>query len=293
MTTLNQSLLKEGFVGQKMIVLPSTIKKKMKSNAITQSFYITDIGYYPNASHHYRERKKGAKEFIFIYCIEGEGVLSINGKERAVMPHHFFIINKNTPHHYWANDHNPWSIYWLHFDGTLAQHLYERYQSSLLKKSVISFDNSRIQLFDQIYQIYSSDYIEPKMEYSSILGLNFISSFLFNEVEPSIHHPDNIADTIIAYLTANLNKSFKAEDIAREFKYSPSYLFNLFKKKTGYSLIHFFNLKKTQKACEYLNYTNLTIKEISYRMGFEDPLYFSRLFKKHMGMSPKQYKGER
>ena len=52
----------------------------------------------------------------------------------------------------------------------------------------------------------------------------------------------------------------------------------------------FFNLKKTQKACEYLNYTDLSIKEISYKIGFDDPLYFSRIFKNFMGKSPRNYK---
>ncbi|WP_415864943.1 helix-turn-helix domain-containing protein [Thalassobellus suaedae] len=76
----------------------------------------------------------------------------------------------------------------------------------------------------------------------------------------------------------------------RTFNLSTSYLQTLFKKRTGYSLIHFFNLKKTQKACEYLNYTDLSIKEISVKLGFKDPLYFSRLFKNYMGVSPKAYK---
>ena len=52
----------------------------------------------------------------------------------------------------------------------------------------------------------------------------------------------------------------------------------------------FFNLKKAQKACEYLNYTDLSIKEISFKVGVEDPLYFSRIFKNYMGKSLRNYK---
>ncbi len=72
---MDNSSLKEGFLGQKMIVLPKNIKKGLETNAITKPFYITDLGYYPKASHHYRIREKGATEFIFIYCTEGEGEL--------------------------------------------------------------------------------------------------------------------------------------------------------------------------------------------------------------------------
>ncbi len=284
--------LKEGFLGQKMIVLPKSIKKRLETNAITKSFYVTDIGYYPQASHHYRTRKKGANEFIFIYCTEGEGELRIAEEQIKVLPNRFYIIPKSTAHEYQADKLNPWSIYWMHFDGNMAQHLFDRYRSNLQKVGIVPFESYRIDLFNQIFQILNSDYVVPRLEYANILGLNFISSFIFFEIDRSVHlkgHNDLVV-TIVDFLTKNLDKSLKSEDIAKEFNYSSSYLFNLFKKRTGYSLIHFFNLKKTQKACEYLNYTDLSVKEISYRMGFQDPLYFSRLFKRYMGLSPRAYK---
>ena len=285
--------LKEGFLGQKMIVLPKSIKKGVENNAITKSFYITDIGYYPHASHHFRSRKNGASEYIFIYCTEGEGKLEIAGEQTNVAPNHFYIIPKNTTHEYQADEHNPWSIYWMHFDGNIVHNLFDRYRSNVQKDGIVPFESCRIDLFNQIFLILNSDYIAPRLEYANILGLNFISSFIFFEIDRSVHlkGPNDLVVTIVDFLTKNLDKSLKSEDIAKEFNYS-SYLFNLFKKRTGYSLIHFFNLKKTQKACEYLNYTDLSVKEISYRMGFEDPLYFSRLFKRYMGISPRAYKKE-
>ncbi len=287
---MDHSLLRDGFLGQKMIVLPRAIRKTLSTNITTRVFYITDIGYYPKASHHYRARKKGAKEFIFIYCTEGEGTLKVNNTEQPIKPNNFFMIPKNTPHHYWANDLNPWSIYWIHFDGTLAQNLFDRYHTNSPATGIIPFESNRIILFDQIFQMFNSDYTEARMEYATILSLNFISSFVFHELDQSVHNLKSQADIVIDFLTSNVDKSLRADDIAKAFNCSPSYLFNLFKKRTGYSPIHFFNLKKIQKACEYLSYTDLTVKEISYRMGFQDPLYFSRLFKKYMGVSPKTYK---
>ena len=70
--------IKDGFMGQKMIVLPESIRADLKTNIITKNFYITDIGYYPKANFHHRTRKKGADEFILIYCTEGQGQIIIN-----------------------------------------------------------------------------------------------------------------------------------------------------------------------------------------------------------------------
>lgn len=291
---MDNSALKEGFLGQKMIVLPKTIKKRLIDNCITRHFYISDMGFYPNARNHYRVRKKGAQEYIFIYCIEGWGVLHIDGESITVLPNSFYIIPKNTSHSYEADQHEAWSIYWIHFDGEAARAIFERYSDSQKIENFVPFDNNRVVLFNQIFEMFQSGYISPQLEYANILGLNFISSFVYRTIDYSLQmeNHNNLINTVITFLIDNLNKSFKSADIAQEFNYSPSYLFNLFKKRTGYSLIHFFNLKKVQKACEYLNYTDLTVKEISFKMGFEDSLYFSRLFKKHMGVSPRAYKKE-
>lgn len=284
--------MKEGFMGQRMIVLPESIKAELKTNVITKNFYITDIGYYPKANFHHRMRKKGADEFILIYCTEGQGKLTIAGKQILVLPNRYYIIPKATAHKYGADDLNPWSIYWMHFDGLIAQSLFDRYHSDPGKYEIVPFDSSRIDQLNQIFHILSSDYVMPRLEYANIMGLNFLTSFIYLDIGRSlqVNGRNDLVDDIIDYLSNNLDKTLKSDDIAKEFNYSSSYLFNLFKKRTGYSLIHFFNLKKSQRACEYLNYTDLSVKEISFKMGFEDPLYFSRLFKKYIGVSPKAYK---
>lgn len=291
---MDNSSLKEGFLGQKLIVLPKALKKTLRANPITQSFLITDIGYYPKASNHHRVRRHGSNEYIFIYCTDGAGAFKYNERSQKILPNQFFIIPKHTKHEYWADSKNPWSIYWMHFDGSMAKYLCDRYLENSQKNILIPFEKERIDLFNQVFKIFKSDYVSTGMEYANILGLSFLSSFIYSDIEKDVHvtAPTNLVDHIMDFLSENLDKSFKAEDISNKFNYSPSYLFSLFKKRTGYSLIHFFNLKKIQKACEYLNYTDLSVKEIAFRMGFQDPLYFSRLFKKHMGMSPNAYKKE-
>jgi AraC-like DNA-binding protein len=67
----------------------------------------------------------------------------------------------------------------------------------------------------------------------------------------------------------------------------------LFKQKTGFAPMEYFNQLKVQKACQYLLFTDLRIKEIAEQLGMEDPYYFSRMFKGVMGLSPKEYRIKR
>ena len=187
----------------------------------------------------------------------------------------------------------PWSIYWFHFNGTLAPELYNRYISTHANNyKNVPFSDDKIKLFEKIFYLFNSNNFVNQIEYANLLSLNFISSFIYHDFESSTesHYSDTLVDLIKDFLLNNLEKNFTLDEIASKFNYSKSYLHTKFKIKTGYPIMVFFNLKKIQKACEYLNYTDLNIKEISFKVGFEDPLYFSRIFKNYMGKSPRNYK---
>ncbi|PGH40196.1 MAG: AraC family transcriptional regulator, partial [Candidatus Nephrothrix sp. EaCA] len=62
------------------------------------------------------------------------------------------------------------------------------------------------------------------------------------------------------------------------------------RKKTGYSPMVFFNRLKVQRACQYLKSSTLRINEIAYKIGIQDPFYFSRMFAKTIGISPAEYR---
>ncbi|XHR95610.1 AraC family ligand binding domain-containing protein [Mucilaginibacter sp. UC70_90] len=118
--------IKEGFIGQKMIVLPPNIKKAITSNALIKGFYLTAIGYYPKAAFHDRERRTGSNEYIFLYCVDGEGYVYLGGQGHTLKPNTFFIIPRNVAHRYKSSETNPWSIYWVHFSGLNSHLIYER-----------------------------------------------------------------------------------------------------------------------------------------------------------------------
>ena len=76
---------KSGFEGQKMIVLPQSIIHVLEENPITAPLHITDIGYYPKAEFHFRDREQGCQQYILIYCKEGSGWFRINDREYSLI----------------------------------------------------------------------------------------------------------------------------------------------------------------------------------------------------------------
>lgn len=288
MNNLPSRKIKEGFLGQTMAVLSSEEQKKITNHPFYQNLFTDAIGYFPNAEHHNRSRKNGIAEYIFLYCIKGEGWIIINKKTIKLTPNTAFIIPKNTPHKYGSSANNPWSIYWIHFSGIYASTFYERFSQNKENAVAIAYDESKLIVLKEIITVLENELTEERIEILHFKLINFLSSISYSNVLENLV-TDNISLSI-SFMKTNLNQTMTIEKLANQACYSVSRYSELFKKKTGYSPIQFFIRLKIQKACEYLNFTNLSIKEICKEVGFEDPYYFSRMFKKQIGLSPMQYK---
>ena len=88
----------------------------------------------------------------------------------------------------------------------------------------------------------------------------------------------------------NIETRLSLEEVADYLGYSVSHLSAMFKKAMGVSTINYFNRLKIKKACSLLCDTDMKISQISHKVGISDSYYFSRLFSKIVGMSPKVYR---
>lgn len=285
---------KEGFQGQKAIVLPRNILSKYcERNKITSNLYVTDIGYYPKAKFHYRERPRGAEQHILIYCHAGSGVAVIKKQKYEIGPGDFFIVPMHTPHIYHANENNPWTIYWIHFKGGISDSIIELFNKQVKGyKGFIQYDQQSIALFNEIYGRLERGYGIDNLIYCNMCLGHFFTTVIYNDrYEPGNKiKNDDVMGKAIDFLSNNIGEMLTLDEIAAAVNLSPSHFSFLFKTKMGFRPIEYFNHLKVQKACQYLLFTDMRVREIALELGIEDAYYFARMFTKVMGLSPKHYR---
>lgn len=286
---------KEGFDGQKAIVLPSYIQVELRENNLTKSLFTTDIGYYPEAKYHYITREEGSPESILIYCVEGKGWVEVDGLTKRIGKGQFFVIKAGVPHRYGADEDEPWSIYWLHFVGdkscVFVKNRLDLYEDP---SSDSAIRNKRIRLFDELYGTLAFGSNVDNLSYSSICTWYLLGNFIFPTQASNAYGIDNdVVTKSINYMNNHLNASLTLNDIASFCNCSVSYFSLLFKKATTRTPIEYYNYLKMQRACQLLDFTTMNIKEIAISLNIEDPFYFSRVFKKVMGLSPHDYRNKK
>jgi transcriptional regulator GlxA family with amidase domain len=135
-------------------------------------------------------------------------------------------------------------------------------------------------------------YSPENLEYTSFCLQYFLASVKYSAQykESNPIKVDNIIQDIILFMKDNLENNISLDEIASHFNYSKSHLINLFKQKTSYPPMVYYNQLRMQRACSYLQFTLLKIKEIAFKLHFYDPFHFSKAFTKEMKMSPQDYR---
>lgn len=288
---------KDGFSGERALVLPTSIVREMEKDALSRTLHITDIGYYPRAKHHFRKRDIAISQYIFIYCVEGKGWFDINDKHYAVEQNQCFILPPNVPHSYGADKKDPWTIYWIHFKGELAAHYATRLLNPVdIKPGVYSRINGRLNLFEEVYHTLELGYSKENVLYACSALHYFLGSICFLQQyrnATSDNQAGDVVENAIHYMKENIEKKLTVADFATYTGFSVSHFSSLFNSRTGYSPVNYFNLLKIQHACYLLDHTDMRVNQVCYKIGIEDCYYFSRIFSKMMGLSPSEYKKQK
>ena len=285
---------RNGFEGEKMISVPDRVWKNAKNRfPILFPLYISFIGYFPHASFHYRERRKGCTDNILIYCIKGKGHCILDGERFEVHANQYILIPASDRYiRYWSDIEDPWTIYWVHFTGANIGTFNSSLAIQLCKGPINTpFNEKGIEIWDNIYQTLEASYTIENLCNACFCLYHLLATFLFTEqhIKSDTAQKDIVQKTILT-MRNNLTRKLHIDEFSAIHNLSTSHFSSLFKKSTGMPPMDYFTHLKMQRACQLLYHKDSRIKSVALELGYPDPYYFSRVFKKFIGSSPSEYK---
>jgi AraC-type DNA-binding domain-containing proteins len=285
----------EGFEAERLLVLPEYVTGELADDVLTRSLHITDIGYFPRAQYHYRERPEGCSTHIFIFCADGEGwVERGDGGAERISPRQLIVIPAGVPHRYGASRHEPWTIYWFHLHGPDAAELIRLYG---LDQGPITMTHAScaelVEIFDETFYLLEDKPYSLQAHVHAAQSVRRLLSGIGMAASAGRSEPgDRHLERAFAYMAEHLDRSITLEELARHTGISRQHLIHLFKQETGMPPIEYFLRLKMQKAGQLLHLTGMSVKEVAAVVGIDDPYYFSRLFRKRMGCSPSSFRSK-
>ncbi len=244
----------------------------------------------------------------FAYVVKGRAEHTINGKTFIMSEGDYFLINRKDSHAYLSVSEEGFRIINCLFlpqfiDKTLAHAGTFR---EILDDYLVQFgyrkfsDRVTLQCYhDQdgfvgtLMQKMLSEYREKKPGYKEILRNCLISTLvclLRNDTEDPEAGNEQITKYIKEYVAEHYTEPISLSELSKHLNFSLTHVSLTFKKDTAVSFRDYLIKVRMEKACQLLRTTKKTVTEISQLVGYADPAFFYRSFKKYLGLTPTEYR---
>ena len=228
-----------------------------------------------------------------LYVAGGAGEAILEGKKFRLAPGDLVVVNPGTLHEERSDAKAPLRLIFLAIRdfavpglpaGCLSQEKYRvlscgeyRYKMDIYLRELLQETSSQIEFYQEISQGLVSALLVLVMR---LIRIN-------PEDEAALSQE---CQKIKEYLDQNFTSPITLDSLSETVYISKHYLSHLFMEQSGVSPIKYLTSKRMEKACELLSETELPVSEVSKAVGYENPLYFSQVFKRIYGISPVKYR---
>ncbi|WP_159881950.1 AraC family transcriptional regulator [Paenibacillus puerhi] len=235
--------------------------------------------------------------YLLHHVLSGKGTYTCAGRMYELRAGDTFLIEPDTLVQYTADLNAPWHYRWIAFEGSAAPELL-RETGLNTQQPVVSTRRSRVvpSLFRQVQEAFQTRAAGASLKAAGCLHL------ILAELAQALPHGEpgqpaeetggeRTVQQALQYLTAQYAEPITIELMAEALGYNRAYLSTLFKAYTGVSPVSFLLSLRLDKARHLLRERpELTVEQIASSVGFQDPLHFSKQFKRHYQTSPTDYR---
>lgn len=238
-------------------------------------------------------RPRGRLDYQILYIASGKAHFYFHGKEEIVSAGNMVIYRprEEQRYYYYGVDHT--EVYWVHFTGNDVKNILRKYGIADHMRVIHTGTSLEYKhLFLQIIQelkLCKEDYEELTVNY-----LENLLILIHRQINASPRGKSHLLmeemDRAVRYFHENYNKQISIEDFALSLHMSVSWFIRNFKEYTSSTPAQYLLSLRISNAQTLLETTNYNVTEIASIVGYDNPLYFSRIFKKQSGVSPSEFR---
>ncbi|WP_431075145.1 helix-turn-helix domain-containing protein [Microbacterium phyllosphaerae] len=281
----------EGFLGQRLRVIPRPAVRAAQSQPIVRRLLVTDVGYFPRAAQHGRVRATGAPETIVMVCTDGVGWVEWGDRDPVrVERGSAVVLAPGVRHRYRADDDDPWTIWWAHVTGSDVDDFLATIVADGRGPIVELHDvYAVVQSLDEALSALEKDETLPMLLTAAGAAWRMLAAITSSALRGTAATSDRIRQ-VQDYLRTNLDTDFSVPELAAMAGLSPSHFSALFRGAVGTSVKDYLKRLRSARARELLITTDSPISEVALVVGYDDALYFSRQFRSINGVSPTEFR---
>ena len=232
------------------------------------------------------------REFQFVYIVEGGGRYRSFSGEKVLSPGSMISVFPGERHAYEPDARTGWREYWIGFGGACAEAwLREGIFDAVQPIVHLGVNPSVIATYEEALRIVHRGGEGVQRLVSALIPqLCALITTAKRDVRSS-SGASQFLERVRLLFEDNLYTKFDVETITAALHTNYHSLLETFKQHTGMSPYQYFLQMKIDKAKKLLSRGDLSVKEVSLRLAFDNPYYFSRLFKKKTGISPSRWNG--
>lgn len=232
--------------------------------------------------------------FIIHYILGGKGIFQVDGIIYHLKKGDGFLICPGTVIYYQADLEDPWSYSWVGFHGLKAE-AYLKQANLTAGNPVFRYDRDDF-IKDCLEQMISTKSLVKSREIR-LLGLLYIFLSQLIEISEtgrfsggSENRKETYIKKAIEFIEMNYSRKISISEISQHVGLDRSYLYSIFNEYLNTSPQEFLINYRMDKACELMQNASLSIGDVSRSIGYDDPLLFSKVFKKVKGQPPREYR---
>lgn len=240
-------------------------------------------------------RPRGRLDYQILYIAAGKVHFYFHGKEEIVPAGNMVLYRpkEEQRYYYYGADHT--EVYWIHFTGNNVKNILRQYgiiDDVHVIHTGTSLEYKRLfLLMIQELKLHKADYEEMLVIYLRELLIQLHRLIISKPRGKSLFLMNEI-DAAVQYFHANYQKAISIEEYAASHNMSTSWFIRNFKEYTNVTPAQYILSLRISNARTLLETTSYNVSEISNIIGYDNPLYFSRIFKKQCGMSPSEFRNQ-